>query len=138
MHHNVIITGTGISQGQKAFIVIILTLVIMQNAHHVSNSMDANVMIDMAENRGVKDLQDIKCFHAIVSSMMNTVLVAQPNISFGVAAHCRYNSPPFTSHHTAAKRGLRYLNSTAHNRLHFSSSTSTGHNDQFTGYRESN
>jgi len=67
---------------------------------------------------------------------MYAALATRPDISFAVAALCRYNSCPFTSHLTAAKRVLQYLKSTADFRLHCSSS-STGSNDQLTGYTDS-
>jgi hypothetical protein len=67
---------------------------------------------------------------------MYAALGTRPDISFPVTAICPYNSRPFTSHLTAANRVLQYLISTADFRLHFSSS-STGSNDQLTGYRDS-
>jgi hypothetical protein len=50
---------------------------------------------------------------------MYAALATQPDISYAVAALSRYNSRPFTSHMTAAKRVLQYLKSTADFRLHF-------------------
>jgi len=126
--------GTGISPGQKAFITTILKRFHIQNAHDVSTPMDPNVKLDLAENRGEKELKDIKGYQAIVGSLMYTALATWPDMSFPVAALCRYNSRPFTSHLTAAKRVLQYLKSTANFRLHFSSSSST---DQLTGYTDS-
>jgi hypothetical protein len=67
---------------------------------------------------------------------MYAALATRPNISFSLAALCRYNSLPFTRHHTTAKRDLQYLKSTADFRLHLNSS-STGSNDQLTGYTDS-
>jgi len=127
-------TGTAISLGQKAFITTILKRFNMQNAHGASTPMDPNVKLDLAEDRGEKELEDIKGYQAIVGSLMYAALATRPDISFAVAALCRYNSRPFTSHLTAAKRVLQYLKSTAHFRLHFNS---TGSNDQLTGYTDS-
>ena len=126
--------GTGISPGQKALITTILKRFHIQNAHDVSTPMDPNVKLDLAENRGEKELKDIKGYQAIVGSLMYTALATWPDMSFPVAALCRYNSRPFTSHLTAAKRVLQYLKSTANFRLHFSSSSST---NQLTGYTDS-
>jgi len=95
----------------------------------------------LAEDRGEKELKDIKGYQAIVSSLMYAALATRPDISFAVAALCRYNSRPFTSHLTAAKGVLQYLKSSADFRLHFSSTGSndqlTGSNDQLTGYTDS-
>jgi hypothetical protein len=129
-------TGTAISLGQKAFFTTILKRFNMPNAHGASTPMDPNVKLDLAEDRGEKEIKDIKGYQEIVGSLMYAALATRPDISFAVAALCRYNSRPFTSHLTAAKRVLQYLKSTADFRLHFSSS-STGNNDQLTGYMDS-
>ena len=50
---------------------------------------------------------------------MYAALPTRPDISYAVAAPCRYNSRPFTGHLTAAKRVLQYLKATAYFRLHF-------------------
>jgi len=131
-------TGTGISLGQKAFITTILKRFNMQNAHDVSTPMDPIVTLDLAEDQGEKELKDIKGYQAIVGSLMYAALATRPDIPFAVAALCQYNSRPFTSHLTAAKRVLQYLKSTANFGLHFSSSSSsTNSNDQLTGYTDS-
>jgi hypothetical protein len=130
-HRKEICTGPGISLGQKAFITMILKRFNMQNAHSASTPIDPNVKLDLAEDRGEKELKDIKGYQGIVGSLMYAALATRPDISFAVAALCRYNSRPFTSHLTTAKSVLQYLKSTADFRLHFSS---TGSNDQLTGY----
>jgi len=129
--------GTGICLGQKAFITTILKWFNMQIAHDVSTPMDANVMLDLAEDQGEKELKDIKGYQAIVGSLMYAALATRPEISLAVTALCGYNSRPFTSHLIAAKRVLNYLKSTANFRLHCSSSSSTNSNDQLTGYTDS-
>jgi hypothetical protein len=126
-------TGTNISLAQNAFITMILKQFNMQNAHGASTSMDPNVKLGVADDRGEKELNDINGYQATVSSLMYVALATRPDISFAVPALCRYNSRPFTSHLTTARRVLQYLKSTANFRLHFSSS-STGCNDQLTGY----
>jgi len=125
--------STGISLGQKAFSTTIFKQFNMQNAHGASTPMDPNVKLDLAEDWGEKELKDIKGYQAIVGLLMYAALATQHNISFAVAAICQYNSCPFASHLTAAKRVLQYLKSTADFRLHFSS---TGSNDQLTGYTD--
>jgi len=106
-------TGTGISLGRKACITMIPKRFNMQNAHGASTPMDPNVKLDLAEDLGEKEIKDIKGYQAIVSSLMYAALETRPDISFTVAALCRYNSCPFTSHLTTAKRVLQYLKSTA-------------------------
>jgi hypothetical protein len=127
-------TPTAISLGQKTFITTILKRFNMQNAHGASSPMDPNVKLDLVQDRGEKELKDIKGYQAIVGSLMCVALATGPDISFAVAALCRYNSRPFTSHLTAAKGVLQDLKSTADFRLHF---TSTGSNDQLTGSTDS-
>jgi hypothetical protein len=98
--------------------------------------MNPNVKLDLAKDQGEKELKDIKGYQAIVGSLMYVALATWPDIPFAVAALRQYNSRPFISHLTAAQRVLQYLKSTAYFRLHFSSS-STGSNDQLTGYTDS-
>jgi len=81
--------------------------------------MDPNIKLDLAEDRGEKELEDITDYQAVVGSLMYAALATRPDISYAVAALSRYNSRPFTSHMTAAKRVLQYLKSTADFRLHF-------------------
>jgi hypothetical protein len=102
IHHEENGTGTVISLDPKALITTILKRFIMQNAHGASNPMDPNVKLDLAEDQVEKELKDIKGYQAIVGSLMYTALATQPDISFAVAALCRYNSRPFTSNLTAA------------------------------------
>jgi hypothetical protein len=92
--------------------------------------MEPNVNLDLADDRGEKELDkdSVKNYHAIVGSLMYAVLATRPDISYAVAALCRYNSCPFTSHMTAAKRVLQYLKATADCRLHFNGNgNSNGH-----------
>jgi hypothetical protein len=131
-------TSTAFSPSQMTFITTILKRFNMQNAQGGSTPMDPNVKLDLEEDRGEKELQDIKGYRAIVGSLMYTSLATQPDISFAVAALSRYISCRFTSHLTAAKRVLQYLKATANFRLQFnSSSNSTNSNDQLTGYTDS-
>jgi hypothetical protein len=130
-------TGTGISLGQMTFINTILKRFNMQNAHSASTPMDPNVKLDLAEDRGEKELKDFKGYQQIVGSLMYAALATRHDISLAVAALCRYNSRPITSQLTAARRVLQYRKSTASFRLHFSSSSSTNSNDRLTGYTDS-
>jgi len=85
----------------------------MQNPDDVSTPMDPNVKIDLAKDQGEKELKDINGYQAFIGSSMYAALATQSDSSFAVAALCRYNSRPFTSHLTATKRVLQYLKSTA-------------------------
>jgi len=111
IYHNEI--GTGISLGQKAYITTILRRFGMEHSHGVTTPMHSNLQLDLAENRGEKELEDITDYQAVVGSIMYAALATQPDFSYVVAALSRYNSRPFTSHMTAAKRVLHYLKSTA-------------------------
>jgi hypothetical protein len=110
--------GTGVSLSQKAYITTILRRFDMEHSQGISTPMDPNVTLDLAEDRGEKELEDIIDYQAVVGSLMYAALATRPDVSYAVAALCRYNSQPFTSHMTAAKRVLQYLKSTADFRLH--------------------
>jgi len=83
--------------------------------------MDSNVPLDLAEDWGENELEDITDYQAVVGSLMYAALATRPDITYAVAALSRYNLRLFTSHMTAAKRVLQYLKSTANFRLHFNS-----------------
>jgi len=131
--------GTGISLGQKAFITTILKRFHMQDAHGVTTPMDPNVKLDLADDRGEKELDkdSVKHSQAIVGSLMYAALATRPDISCAVAALCRYNSRPFTSHMTAAKRVLQYLKATVDFRLHFNGNGSSNDNYGVVGFTDS-
>jgi len=110
---------TGISLGQKGYIATILRRFGMENTHGASTPMDRNVKLDLPEDWGEKELDDITDYQAVMGSLIYAALATQPDISYAVAALSRYNSRPFTSHMTTAKRVLQYLKSTADFHLHF-------------------
>jgi len=112
---------TGVSLSQKAYITTILRRFDMEHIHGISTPMDPNVRLDLAEDRGEKELEDIIDYQAVVGSLMYAALATRPDISYAVAALSRYNSWPFTSHMTTAKRVLQYLKPTADFRLQFNS-----------------
>ena len=82
----------------------------MENAHNTLTPLDNKVQLDLTEpDEGEVNPRE---YQAIVSSLMYIALATTPNISFAVAALSRYNSKPYTTHLTAAKRVLRYLEAT--------------------------
>jgi hypothetical protein len=83
--------------------------------------MNSNVKLDLADDQGEKELHkdSVKHYQAVVGSLMYAALARRPDISYVVPALCRYNSCPFTSHMTTAKRVLQYLKATADFQLHF-------------------
>jgi hypothetical protein len=83
--------------------------------------MDPNVKLDLADDQGEKELDkgSVKHYQVIVESLMYAALATRADISYAVAALCRYNSRPCTSHMTAAMRVLHYFKATADFRLHF-------------------
>jgi len=99
--------GTGISLGQKAYITTILRRFGMEHTHGVSMPMDPNVKLDLAKDRGEKELDDITEYQAVVGSLMYAALATRPDISYAVAALSHDISRPFTSHMTTAKRVLQ-------------------------------
>jgi len=94
---------TGMSLGQTAYIAAILRPFSMQNTHGDSTPMDPNVLLDLAEDWGENELDDITDYQAVVGLFMYAALATQPDISYTVTTLSRYNSRPFTSHMTAAK-----------------------------------
>ena len=84
----------------------------MHSAHGAATPMDVPVKLDLAKNRGEREVDPLE-YQAIVGSLMYIALA---------------------THLTVAKRVLRYLKSTAHHRLHFSNSES---NTGITGYTDS-
>ena len=64
---------------------------------------DVHVGLDLAESHGEREV-DPKDYQIIVGSLMYIALATRPDISYEVSALSRYNSRPFTSHLTAAKR----------------------------------
>jgi hypothetical protein len=104
--------GSGVSLSQKPYITTILRGFDMEHTHDISTPMDPNVKLDLAKDRGEKELEDITDYQAVMGSPMYAALATRPDISYAVAPLSRYNSRPFTSHMTAAKRVLQYLKST--------------------------
>jgi len=108
----------------------------MEHTHDVSTPIDPNVKMDLAEDRGEKELEDITDYQAVVGSLMYAALATRPDISYAVAALSCYNSQPFTSHMTTAKRVLQYLKSTADFRLQFNGN-GIGIDNSLVGYSDS-
>jgi len=105
--------GTRVSLRQKAFIITILRRFGLEHTQDVLTPMVPNVKLDLADDRGEKELEDITDYQAVGGSLIYAALAARRDISYVVAAHSRYNSEPFTRHMTAAKGVLHYLKSTA-------------------------
>jgi hypothetical protein len=90
--------------------------------------------IDMSTDREV----DSAIYQDIVGSLMYAATSTRPDIAYSVAALCRYNAKPYTTHLTAAKRVLRYLKTTADVGIVFpGSSTSEPDTDVLFGYTDS-
>jgi len=68
---------TGVSLGQKACIITILRRFGMEHTHHVSMRMDPKVNLDLAEDQGEKELEDIKDYEAVMGSLMNAALATR-------------------------------------------------------------
>jgi len=110
MHHN----GTRVSLRQKTYIATILRRFGLEHTHSVSMPMDSNIQLDLVEDWGEKELEDITDYQTVMGSLMYTALATRPDISYAVAALSRYNARPFTSHMTTAQRVLQYLKSKVH------------------------
>jgi hypothetical protein len=72
---------TSMKLGQMAFVTTILKRFNIQNDHAVSTLMDPNVMLDLAEDLGEKELNNIKDYQAIIGSVMYAVLATLPDMS---------------------------------------------------------
>jgi len=77
----------------------------MEAAHGAATPLDDKVKLDLAEEEGDGEV-DPKLYQAIIGSLMYIVLATRPDISFAVAASCRYNSRPCAGHLSAAQRIL--------------------------------
>jgi len=58
--------GNRVSLGQQSYITTILRRFSMEHTHGVSTPMDPNVNLDLAEDRGEKELEDITDYQAVV------------------------------------------------------------------------
>jgi len=93
-----------ISLGQGRFIDSVLKCFHMEKAYNATTPLDDKVKLDLVnETEGEADPRE---YQAIVGSLMYIALATRPDISFAVAALSSYNSRPFTSHLTAARRVL--------------------------------
>jgi hypothetical protein len=92
-----------ISLGQRRFIDLVLNRFHMEHAYGTATPLDEMVKLDLIGGENEVDLRE---YQAIVGSLMYIALATRPDISFAVAALSCYNSKPFTSHLTAAKRVL--------------------------------
>jgi hypothetical protein len=118
-----------IGLGQRRFIDSVLNRFHMEHAYGAATSLDEKVMLDLI---GGENKVDPREYQAIVGSLMYIALATRPDILFAVAALSRYNSKPFTSHLTAAKRVLRNLKATRDYQLHYDT-----HDRNLTGYTDS-
>jgi hypothetical protein len=64
IYHNE--NGTGIILGQKAYITTILKQFSMEHSHSVLTPMDPKIKMNLAENQGEKELEDITYYHAVM------------------------------------------------------------------------
>jgi len=72
--------------------------------------MDANVVL--RKDDGISKPVDEKLYQSLVGSLLYAALATRPDIQHAVSIVAKYNSAPSQAHLTAAKRILRYLNST--------------------------
>jgi len=78
--------GTRTRLSQNAYITTILKRFSMEHSHGISTPMDPNIKLDLAEDRGETELEDITDYQAVVGSLMYTALATQPDIPYAVAA----------------------------------------------------
>jgi hypothetical protein len=105
--------STKVSLSLKVYITTILKRFNKEHTYSVLLPIDPDERLDLAEDREEKKLEDITDYQAVVGSQMYAALATRPDILYAVATFSCYNSRPFTSHMTAAKRVLLYLKSTA-------------------------
>jgi hypothetical protein len=104
----------------------------MEKAYDATTALDDKVPFDfVGESEREADPRE---YLAIVGFLMYIALATRPDILFVVAALSGYNSKPFTSHLTAAKRVIRYLKATRDYRLHYDTHN---HDRNLTGYTDS-
>jgi hypothetical protein len=88
IHHDESGTNTAIGLGQMALITTILKPHNMRYTFNVSTPMDSNVQLDLAEDWGETELNDINSYQSIVGLLQYAALSTWPDISFAVNPHC--------------------------------------------------
>jgi hypothetical protein len=105
------------SISQKAYVNTIIERFGKKDACHISSPMDPD--IDSGNSTCQDRTADKDLYMYLIGSLMYIALATRPDIAFAVTALSRYNEIPLQMHLTAAKRVLRYLNSTMKLELHF-------------------
>jgi len=100
--------GTRISLGQKAYITTILRRFDMEHTHGVSTPMDSNTKLDLAEDRGEKELEDITDYQAVMGSLMYAALATRPDISYAVWRKSRIRRSHCSFHRKLRKWRFRF------------------------------
>jgi len=75
--------------------------------------------LDLAEDQGERELEDITNYEAVGGSHMYAALATRPDILYAVTALSPYTLRLFPRHMTAETRVLQYLKFTADFQLHF-------------------
>ena len=72
--------STGVSLSQKAYFTMVLRRFNMEHTHGMSTPMHTNARLDLAEDRGEKELEDIINYQAAVGLLMYAVHATRPDM----------------------------------------------------------
>ena len=110
-----------ISIHQKQYIHRLLERFGMKDAKPVSTPAD--ISVKLTKDDGVSNEVDSTEYQSLVGSLIYAAIATRPDISQAVGTVSKFCSNPTQSHHTAAKRILRYLKNTADTALTYSKSS---------------
>ena len=82
----------------------------MEECKGVHTPMDSKASLAPPEDPA--DITNRSEYQAMVGSVMYAMLGTRPDLAYSISALSRFNAGPIMSHHSAAKRTLRYLQQT--------------------------
>jgi len=112
-----------ISLGQSKYIRTILKHVLMDHANPVTTPLHDKIRLEV-EPKGEAEVA-ARHYQSIVGSLLYAASATQPDLAFAFSALSRYSKKPYTSHLSAAKRVLQYLQHTADLKLVFPCTSTT-------------
>ena len=103
-------TDHGITLSQTTFIDKILNRFSMQDCKPVSTPIDPDHRLKAIEVD--EQSTDTTAYQQIIGPLMYLVTGTRPDLAYTITHLSQFNSSPSITHHTAAKRVLRYLQGT--------------------------
>ena len=98
---------------QHRFISTILTRFGMSSCHGVSTPLDKAQFLVKASPEFMSTLASQKEYQTLIGSLMYLMMGSRPDLAYTVSTLSKFSSNPSPDHFSAAKRVLRYLQSTS-------------------------